>query len=219
MLAVNPKSIEVVVVHYQDNLSWIKYIDHPIIVYNKNDVVPKVDVKKIVSLDNVGKESHAYIYHIIKNYYSLPDITIFSQGWPFDHCRDFIKIANCRSIRKMNNMAMKLFDHEFLINNEEFCSFGSCFAHDGIDMDWNFQWVLPHAAIALNIMLPKNVPPRNAMYCKGAILAMSKNCIQKFTIEQYKKLYKMHYDFWSMPWAMERIWYHIYNEPNSITYL
>jgi len=42
----------------------------------------------VLEIKNVGRESHTYLYHIIKNYESDEDqITVFLQGHPFDHCK------------------------------------------------------------------------------------------------------------------------------------
>ena len=32
-------------------------------------------IKNIINLDNVGRESHTYLYHVINNYNNLSDIT------------------------------------------------------------------------------------------------------------------------------------------------
>ena len=41
------------------------------------------------SLPNVGREAHTYLTHLLERYDSLPDITVFCQGHPFDHAPDF----------------------------------------------------------------------------------------------------------------------------------
>ena len=35
---------------------------------------------KIISLPNLGRESHTWLYHIVNNYHELDDINIFLQG-------------------------------------------------------------------------------------------------------------------------------------------
>jgi len=37
-------------------------------------------LKKTIKIDNVGRESHTYLYHIINNYDNLADVTIFLPG-------------------------------------------------------------------------------------------------------------------------------------------
>ena len=57
------------------------------IIYNKGGPIPGT-----ISLPNVGREGHTYIYHILSNYENLDDYTVFLQGNPFDHTRDLFKI-------------------------------------------------------------------------------------------------------------------------------
>ncbi len=78
-------SIEVVVAHYDEDLQWLDKIkDHPRVsatVYHKgNDPPPGA-----ILLHNVGRESHTYLTHIVRNYDRLADLTLFLQGNPVDH--------------------------------------------------------------------------------------------------------------------------------------
>jgi len=76
---------EIVIARYNEKLEWINqepFNRHPIIVYNKsdNENFSKNNVKKIVKLSNIGRETHSYLYHIIENYDNLSDVTIFLPG-------------------------------------------------------------------------------------------------------------------------------------------
>jgi len=78
-------NIDVIISRYNENLSWT--LEHPFnkfqyIVYNKgdNDDFVKTNVKKIIKLDNLGKNDHTYLYHIIENYNNLSNITVFFPG-------------------------------------------------------------------------------------------------------------------------------------------
>ena len=102
------KNISLIVAKYKEDLSWTKSLKNKynIFVYDKNnnfskddfdiDPVYRNDNNKIFcSLPNIGRESHTYLYHIVKNYHKLNDINIFIQGNPFDHVSDiFEKIEN-----------------------------------------------------------------------------------------------------------------------------
>lgn len=76
-------SIQLVVARYTDNLQWITeppFSSHPYIVYNKgpNESFIKTSMlQKIVSLPNVGRDMHTFLYHIINNYDTLADNTVF----------------------------------------------------------------------------------------------------------------------------------------------
>ena len=40
---------------------------------------------EVETLENIGREGHTYLYHIAKNYESLKDVTLFTQGRVDDH--------------------------------------------------------------------------------------------------------------------------------------
>jgi hypothetical protein len=86
---------EIVIARYNENLDWLKKIkkskDIKITVYNKG----KDDINvPFISLPNIGRESHTYLYHIINNYHNLADQTVFCQGDPIFHSPDFINLVN-----------------------------------------------------------------------------------------------------------------------------
>ena len=79
------KKIIGVIARYNEDLKWLN--EYPFnqiqyIVYNKgpNDNFTKKHVIKTVKLENIGRESNTFLYHIINNYNDLDDITIFLPG-------------------------------------------------------------------------------------------------------------------------------------------
>lgn len=83
-------NIDLVVARYNEDVNWLKKVPKNIniILYNKG----KDDIQfKFIKLDNIGRESHTYLYHIINNYDKLADKTIFTQGDPFSHNPDFLE--------------------------------------------------------------------------------------------------------------------------------
>jgi hypothetical protein len=86
---------EIVVARYNENLDWLKKIkkskDLKITVYNKGK--DDIDVP-FIKLQNVGRESHTYLYHIINNYHHLADQTIFCQGDSIFHSPGFLDLIN-----------------------------------------------------------------------------------------------------------------------------
>lgn len=78
--------MKVVVSRYQENVDWTHGIPDCII-YNKGPEAP-VSSHPVITLPNVGREGHTYLYHIIQNYDALDDHTCFLQGHPFDHSPD-----------------------------------------------------------------------------------------------------------------------------------
>lgn len=78
----NKKKLEIVIARYDEDLKWIlnnsKYAQHATI-YNKGENNINTLLTSI-PLQNVGRESHTYLYHIINNWDNLADRTIFFQG-------------------------------------------------------------------------------------------------------------------------------------------
>jgi len=78
--------IQIVIPRYNEDLSWINnypFNEFPLIIYNKglNDhFMYSQNIIKVINLPNVGRCDHTYLYHIINNYYNLPEVTIFLPG-------------------------------------------------------------------------------------------------------------------------------------------
>ena len=91
------KDVDVVVAWYNENLDWLlttvwsdtRIADY-VVLYCKgpNDPPPEIAkrCKRIIKLDNVGREGHTYLYHIVHNYTGgLAANTVFLQGRVDDH--------------------------------------------------------------------------------------------------------------------------------------
>ena len=88
-------SIQLVIARYNEELDWLLAINNiDILIYSKGEnnieYVKTLLNKKnmnciIINLNNIGREGHTYINHIINNYNNLYNHTIFAQGFPFDH--------------------------------------------------------------------------------------------------------------------------------------
>ena len=74
------KDLEIVISRYNEDISWTESIEEYCTVYNKGDTL-NVDT---IELNNIGREAHTYLYHIVNNYDNLSDYTIFLQGDPFN---------------------------------------------------------------------------------------------------------------------------------------
>ena len=73
---------EFVIAHYNENIDWLAPIASHTHVYHKgkDSQPPPLPLNAWDRLPNVGRESHTYLHHIINNYESLPEITVFLQG-------------------------------------------------------------------------------------------------------------------------------------------
>jgi hypothetical protein len=83
------RSVDLVVARYKENLEWLNnYKDsrfQNVFIYNKSDSPVEDCVNEyancvIKTLPNVGVCDHTYLYHIIENYDSLADVTVFAPG-------------------------------------------------------------------------------------------------------------------------------------------
>jgi hypothetical protein len=73
--------VHFVIAKYNENVEWCKKINHKITIYDKSDS----PVEGSIRLKNVGREGETFLYHIVKHYHELDDVTVFLQANPFDH--------------------------------------------------------------------------------------------------------------------------------------
>ena len=78
-------SVDLVISYYKEDLNWLDEYKHitfrNIYIYAKGPTTPTIHFPHtVVKLENIGRESHTYLYHIIENYNNLADVTIFTSG-------------------------------------------------------------------------------------------------------------------------------------------
>lgn len=79
------ENISIIVSRFNEDLKWTlesPFNQFKYIVYNKgeNDDFEKTNVVEVIFLENVGKNDHTYLYHIIQNYDNLSNILVFLPG-------------------------------------------------------------------------------------------------------------------------------------------
>ena len=79
------ETTDIVVARYNESLEWCKPYASMCIVYNKGDPLKNNFGLKIRQLSNVGRESHTYLSHIIYNWDTLNEYTVFLQGGDIGH--------------------------------------------------------------------------------------------------------------------------------------
>ena len=72
----------IVVARYNEDIAWLTPVMDHCVIYNKGS---PLDLTNEIPLQNVGRESHTYLHHIIENYDTLTDIVIFTQARISDH--------------------------------------------------------------------------------------------------------------------------------------
>lgn len=73
-----------VISRFSENVEWVKEITSNYIIYNKGEVLDDSYHQKIVP--NLGGNQYDIFDYICENYENLPELMIFTQGNPFDHC-------------------------------------------------------------------------------------------------------------------------------------
>ena len=70
-----------IIARYDEDLDWLKkYNNFKITVYNKGFKLKDNRFYDVINLENKGRESHTWLYHIVKNYNNLNENNIFLQG-------------------------------------------------------------------------------------------------------------------------------------------
>mmetsp|Transcript_29524 Transcript_29524/g.68083 ORF Transcript_29524/g.68083 Transcript_29524/m.68083 type:complete len:623 (+) Transcript_29524:109-1977(+) len=87
------EGVELVITRYSEDLTWLDALpDFNTTVYNKGtlkDLLPAArDNLRILDVENAGREDETMLRHIHDNYDNLAEITVFLQGWPYDHCAE-----------------------------------------------------------------------------------------------------------------------------------
>ena len=92
------KEVEIVISKYEEDISWVSDLQHPYVIYDKSDT----PIEKSIHLKNLGREANTFLYHIVNQYTTLAEVTIFLQGNPFDHSYLLEKDKN-KFIQLVNN--------------------------------------------------------------------------------------------------------------------
>ncbi|KAN0101620.1 Glycosyl transferase family 90 domain containing protein [Hyaloscypha variabilis] len=102
---------EIVIAYYNEDLTWLERSKIWTIVYNKSgNSLSTTTFPCQHCLPNIGRESHTYIYHIVKNYNRLADVTIFCQGSLTPHVAPYLSIGDIVTAAKSTTHDVTVFD-------------------------------------------------------------------------------------------------------------
>ena len=101
----NNITIDCVIARYNESLDWLMVSEFQhitrFIIYNKGKPITTILPLNatVINIPNVGKCDHTYLYHIVRNYDNLADMTIFISGTLRDHrkgprLKNTIKLVN-----------------------------------------------------------------------------------------------------------------------------
>lgn len=240
--------VDLVVARYNEDVNWLKKVPKNIniILYNKgND-----DIEfKYIKLDNIGRESHTYLYHIINNYDKLANKTIFTQGDPFSHNPDFLefleKTDNFQKVQPLSyyyddntppkefrEAYYKLFDTKLLIpyfDNNFQIRFPFLYLYNKFNVnffDKTVKKVLKTDNIleyCKKILKIENIDLQYLLpYNHSAIFCVEKNIIKKRNIKFYENCLKVLQSIkeFDFGFIFERLWLTIfYYEKYNTDYL
>ena len=192
MLAAN---VEVVVARYNERLEWLlekPFNEFQYTVYNKgpNDNFEKSNVTKIISLPNVGRCDHTFLYHIVQNYDNLANVTVFFPG--------SINMMNkkdnaVRILENIKKYRMGIFlgsytnDVRVLFNNFTLDKY-MCTSAENLSQN-NESYLLPSVIRPYGKWFKYHFGNiKVKYYCICGILSISKHDITRHDINRYKQL-------------------------------
>ena len=197
--------MQVVISLYKEDPSWIRKIpDHwDVVVYTKYNHFPKcIKNTTIIPLDNVGRESHTYFYHICQNYHNLHDVTVFLQGRPFDHAPNVMNLLSAKEIPtkpgyfgighsqfKLNLVEMNLRNILSHVNPNHFTMLKE--KVEVMQAIWEIFYDSPF--------------PKDVFMIIGSQFAVSKKMIRNFPLSAYQEVFNIHLRETWTPWAVEKI--------------
>jgi hypothetical protein len=195
--------IGVVISRYNENIEWLKEVNHPIYLYNKGD---ECNFSKSIRLDNVGREAHTYLYHIVNFYEQLDDYTVFLQGNPTDHGFP----DQFPTIELFNNVVFTKDFCPFLRKSENY-NYLVCDSYGGPGVYLDIKGFAEYHNLLLDFSANR------FEFVQGAQFAVHKNLILKRPKIFYEKLLvTLQNDGVISPCAhiMERIWKYIFSYEN-----
>lgn len=74
-----------VVSQYLNNVSWIYDYTDNYVIYDKSNTM--AEDTRVIKIEDVGYNIYDYCHFIVNNYNSLPNLTAFLEGNPWDHCK------------------------------------------------------------------------------------------------------------------------------------
>jgi hypothetical protein len=78
------QDIEIVIARHDEDINWSDMYSSIRTVYDKpgknGQHLSNSTAGKVVRIPNLGRESYTYLYHVVNNYYSLAEVTVFTQA-------------------------------------------------------------------------------------------------------------------------------------------
>lgn len=191
---------DLVVSRFNEDISWLSQIKgFNTFIYNKGN-----QLERSISLPNIGREVHTYLYHIINNYDNLSDWTFFTQGHPFDHVKNYTNILNNFNSRRFNP-TLRVSEGVFFLSggvfNMTLFSKSNGNPHDPGTLNLNKIW----------LDLFQDDPLELYPFTAGAIFIANRDSIKLRSKKFYEKCLELSITRDRGPWEFERIFPSIFN--------
>jgi len=177
-----------VICRYNEDLKWSQELPIPKVIYNKGDDIS--DSYYAIDIENVGRESEAFLRFIVDNYNDLPQRVIFLQADPYTHfpgLNQFLKTPNKNDIC-------------FLSDFNPVC--------DSIGRPHSFE-ILPLKQILKELNMDDST--EMFQFAAGAQYLVPRKYILNKSHLWWQKAYDVHNYHKTGPWAFERLWPLIWN--------
>ena len=193
--------VTTIISRYNEDLLWLDGIFTNVVIYNKGSELDEQaallkEGRKFYQLENIGREAHTYLHHIVNNYNNLSTWNIFLQGNPFDHCPEVIRVVHDfpQSAGELNKFSEGCYSlaNRILKEDQSFLSGLGVYAED-----------LHYKTF--------NSSKQYFEYASGAQYIVHKQNILNRPIKFYIDLLTSHNRNRHMPWSIERIWPEIFN--------
>ena len=167
-----------IIAKYREDITWIDDVskEHKIVIYDKSD-----EPSEYIKLENIGRESHTWLTHIVNNYDNLDEYNVFLQGHPQPHFGNW-KEFDLQELKPLGEMIA--------------CSNDGSPQHQGLPLVNVYEQVMHNS---------KECPDR-FLFCIGAQYVVPKENILAYPKTFYQALLDMHYKEHLMPWVIERFW-------------
>ena len=180
-----------IISRYKEDISWIKpHKDFNLFIYNKGPKLKNIDhvqYRSLINLENVGRESHTWLYHIVNNYHVLDDISIFLQGRIDD--------LNCMAFQDPNDYIKKINKYGFAVSRYGLLSPFHWKFNVGIEKNEKYKknwdnFEISRSKIGFRKFAESLFPdiPRFVATSYGGCFAIKNNLIKKYSLEFYSKL-------------------------------
>jgi len=186
---------DLVVAVFNESLGWLHSVNtrmRNVFLYLKNParletVRREFPHAKVFVLQNIGRESHTFAYHLATHYDVLAPRTYFLQGTPWDHVDREVLFTSFES------------QGDFLeLGKQLKCNGNGEPHHVGLPLTQVFQELF-------------GIHRTSFMFVQGAQFAVSSERARKFSKDVYSNVLIKHQHLHTLPWIMERFWLHMFS--------